>query len=121
MKQLLLYNLKNEKGKQIEEVCFSLHIGVLHIQPEEYLEQIGALAGFNGFSKKEAPACGVVFDDEMILFGELLPKEIHTVLDALRNAHLHVALKAALTRHNIHWNSLQLHKELLDEQKALED
>lgn len=83
------------------------------------MEQIGAVAGFAGFVKRGAPACDAVFGDEMVLFSELLPKEIHTVLNAFHDANIRISLKAALTKHNIHWNSLQLHKELLDEQKAL--
>lgn len=119
MKQVLLYNLNNQKGKQIEKICSSLHIEVHHIQPEEYLEQVGVLAGFPGFARKGMPVCNTVFNEEMLLFSEFLPREIHGALDAFRTAGISVQLKASLTRHNIHWNSLQLHKELLDEQKAL--
>ncbi len=119
MKQVLLYNLNNQKGKQIEKICSSLHIEVHHIQPEAYLEQVGALAGLPGFARKYLPVCNTVFSEEMLLFSEFLPREIHGMLDALRSAGISVELKASLTRHNIHWNSLQLHKELLGEQKAL--
>lgn len=119
MKQVLLYNLNNEKGKQIEDICSPLHIGIQHILPEAYLEQIGAIAGYPGFARKGTPPCTAVFSDEMLLFSECMPREIHALLNAFRNAGIRIAIKASLTRHNVHWNSLQLHKELLEEQKAL--
>ena len=122
MKRLLLYNLENEKGKQIEKICSSLHIGILHVKPEEYLEQIGSLAGYPGFTKKGTPLSQAVLTDEMILFCEFIPKEIYSMLDAFRKANIvSVDLKASLTQHNVHWNSLQLYQELLGEHKAFQE
>ncbi len=112
--------MEEAKGKRIEQVCASLQMGVHYVQPDEYLESLGALAGMQGFTKKGAMACDAVFGDEMVLFCELLPKEIHKVLDSLRSNGVSLSLKASLTRHNVHWNSLQMHKETLEEQKALQ-
>lgn len=119
MKQVLLYNFSKQKGLRVEAVCAGLQIGVRHVRPDEYTEQIGAIAGFPGFAKKGMPPCNTPFEDEMLLFSQLMPREIHAALDAFRTAGIVVGLKASLTRHNIHWNSLQLHKELAAEQQAL--
>ena len=55
--QILLYNLDNEKGRQICFLCIQLGIRIRRIPPEQYLKSIGCLAGL-----KDYPDNGKVFE-----------------------------------------------------------
>lgn len=120
MKQILLYNLNNEKGKQIRKVCSPLHIMCHDVPPSEYLEHIGALAGLPGFKLSGQSISAPVFTDEMLIFCGFNNDDIYTFLSHYKAAGISpVHLKAALTPHNVQWNSIEIHKELSEEHRQL--
>lgn len=120
MKEILLYNLDNEKGKQIRRVCSPLSISCRDILPAEYLETIGALASLPGFMRRNLPVSVPAFSDEMMLFCGFTNDDIYTFLSQCKAAGIApVALKATLTPNNVQWNSLELHAELCNERAAL--
>lgn len=121
MKKLLLYNLDNQKGREIECLCKKLNIEYKHIPAADYLEHIGTLAALSGFNRIGLPFTGIPFPDEIILFQNFDSSSLNLFLDKYRSAGIpSVPLKAGLTPTNIHWNSLQLHKELKNESRAME-
>jgi pentatricopeptide repeat protein len=116
MKRLLLYNLHSIKGSQIHSLCTSLGLCAIHVESFEYLEQIGAVAEQPGFLRAGVPPCGPSFSEEMILFCNMDPEEVFRFLKEMKKRGIQpVDLKAILTPHNVCWNSLQLHQELLKE------
>jgi len=119
MKEVLLYNLNNEKGKRIREVCASLSVSCCDITPADYLETIGALAGIVGYPRRHTPA-GPAFGEEMMIFCDFNSDDIYNFLSRSKAAGIApVHLKAALTPHNVQWNSLQIREELLKEHAAM--
>lgn len=120
MKQILLYNLNNEKGKQIRKVCSPLRIVCKDVMPNQYMEQIGALAGLPGFGMKQTPVAAPGFNEEMMIFCHFSNDDIYAFLSHYKAAGIApIALKAALTPHNMQWNSLKIHKELSEEHRQM--
>ena len=120
MKELLLYNLDTPKGREIELLCRQMRIAYKHIPAADYLEHIGTLAGISGFRRIGLPFTGIPFTDEIVLFKNFDNTSLNLFLDKYRTVGIPpVFLKAGLTPTNIHWNSLQLHKELTEEYQAL--
>lgn len=121
MKEILLYNLDNEKGKQIKQLCTLLKIRFKTVAPEDYLEPIGSLAGIKEIEKINIPFTGTPFKDEMLVFVDFDDRSLRDFLSRYRQADIKkVELKAGLTPHNIIWNSIQLHNELKQEHDELE-
>lgn len=113
-----LYNLDTDKGRKIKALCLLLKIRVRPVNKEEYGLKLAVLTG------KEAPAApsGEVqdFDDEMILMVNFTSAMVNSFLQEFRKKGIKpVALKAILTESNAHWNSAQLHTELLREHEAM--
>lgn len=120
MEEVLLYNLDNEKGKRIKELCTLLRIRFKSVSCKDYLEPIGAIAGIKGVEKKNIPFDGQAFTDEMIVFKNFSDKVLEDFLSRYRRAGIEkVNLKAGLTPYNITWNSLQLRDELMREHEEL--
>lgn len=120
MKEILLYNLDNEKGKQIRQVCSPLSISCRDVASDEYLQTIGALAGLPGFMLRPMTVAAPAFSDEMMLFCGFTNDDIYDFLSRYKAAGIApVHLKATLTPHNVGWNSLEIHDELTKEHEAM--
>ena len=89
----LLYGLpeSTETGRGVRAALEEQGFSSKEIAPEQLLQPVGALAGLGG---KAAP------------------------LDALREAGVHVPLKAVVTKHNKTWSVLALLEELQREREA---
>lgn len=121
MKELLLYNLENSKGAQIEQLCKELGIQFRDVLPQQYLEPVGALAGIKGIELTGIPFTGDPFRDEMLVFSGFDDASLRRFLDSYRLAGIaKVELKAGLTSHNVLWDSIQLRNELKSEHDELE-
>lgn len=120
MEEILLYNLDNEKGRRIKELCTLLKIRFKSVLPADYPEPIGAIAGIEGIEKKNIPFSGPAFADEMMVFKDFTDKALEGFLRHYREAGIEkVNLKAGLTPYNIRWNSFQLRDELTREHEEL--
>ena len=120
MKTLFLYNLNTPKGDAIRRLCRGMGIPVQEVPREAYLQPIGAVAGLPGFTRTAPPFAGAAFTDEMMLFCEFDDTALSRFLTRYREAGIErVNLKAGLTSQNIFWNSLQLHDELAEEHKMM--
>lgn len=120
-KTIYLYNLRNEKGRQIELLCIAQGIECRHVESNEYGERIGYIAQIPGFAASDTPRAVVPFADEMLIFKGFDQEMLGTFLAQYRQAGIEpVALKAGLTPTNVHWNSAELHAELQQERAAFE-
>ena len=119
-KKILLYNLKTDKGEQIRRICAPLHISCQDVEPSEYMELIGALAGMPGFPRRPQTASPFTFDDEMMIFCGFSNDDIYHFLAKYKAAGIApVWLKASLTPNNMQWNSIEIHKELGEEHRMM--
>lgn len=113
---ILLYNLDNERGRQIKLLCLPLKIRARSVLPEEYGLTLSQL--LNG--EKPASPAPAPFSDEMLLMADLAPAQMNRFLQAFRRKKLApVALKAVLTATNAGWDSCKLHSELSLERQAV--
>lgn len=118
-KTVYLYNLRNEKGRQIELLCVSQNIECRHVDSHEYGERIGYIAQIAGFTAQDTPQDISTFSDEMLIFKGFDQEMLGVFLSQYRQAGIEpVALKAGLTPTNIHWNSVELYTELQQERAA---
>ena len=58
MEEVLLYNLDNEKGNRIKQLCALMKIRFKSVSRVDYLEPIGAIAGIKGVERKNIPFKG---------------------------------------------------------------
>ena len=116
MPVLLMYNLDNEKGRLIRAICLRLKIRIQNVNPAEFGQPVGALAGL---SPRLDAACESPFADEMLLFVNFSNPLLDRFLTESRKARASVALKAVLTPTNAAWTSAQLHNEISREHEAM--
>ncbi|MDD4609494.1 MAG: DUF3783 domain-containing protein [Bacteroidaceae bacterium] len=119
--ELYLYNLSTPKGVQIKALCKQLKVTCKKVNVEQYLLPIGVVTGL--LPPPVAPVenkDNLHFLDEMLLFKGFANEEIADFLTAYRNKGIaSVELKAGMTPHNVNWNSIELHHELVDERDSL--
>lgn len=121
MEEVLLYNLDNEKGRLVKQLCTLMKVRFKAVAREDYLEPVGAIAGIKGVARKGLCYEGPAFPDEMMVFKGFSDKMLKNFLDRYRQAGIgKVDLKAGLTPYNIGWNSLELHDELVREHEDMQ-
>lgn len=113
---IYLYNLRNDKGRQIEMLCLSANIACRHVNADEYGKRIGYIAEIDGFGAEDKMAVTKPFTDEMLIFKGFDQELLTNFLAMYRTAGIAVIpLKAGLTPTNINWCSIELHGELQQE------
>lgn len=116
---IYLYNLRNEKGQQIELLCASNNIACRHVDASEYGKRIGYIAEIDGFTASDKISDYTPFAEEMLLFKGFDQEMLTTFLAQYRQAGITtIPLKAGLTPTNIHWSSIELQAELDEEHQA---
>lgn len=114
----LLYGLpeSTETGRGVRAALEEQGFSSKEIAPEQLLQPVGALAGLGG---KAAPLySGEAPDAQLLLMSNFTSPQLNAVLDALREAGVHVPLKAVVTKHNKTWSVLALLEELQREREA---
>ena len=114
----LLYGLpeSTETGRGVRAALEEQGFSSKEIAPEQLLQPVGALAGLGG---KAAPLySGEAPDTQLLLMSNFTSPQLNAVLDALREAGVHVPLKAVVTKHNKTWSVLALLEELQREREA---
>ena len=104
----LLYGLpeSTETGRGVRAALEEQGFSSKEIAPEQLLQPVGALAGLGG---KAAPLySGEAPDAQLLLMSNFTSPQLNAVLDALREAGVHVPLKAVVTKHNKTWSVLAL-------------
>jgi hypothetical protein len=119
--QILLYNFKEEaRTQQMRRYLRQNGVSIRVVQPAEYLHPLGFLLGLPGFEKNPMFNLGQNFSEEMLVMADFGEKQLEDFLQFFRIHELEpVALKAVLTPITRHWNSLQLHDELIREHQAM--
>lgn len=117
---VLLYNISPEKLNKIRFVLIRMGVRNKIIAKEMYLQTIGYLAGIKGFEKKEEEYTGEGFHDEMLIMKGFTSNRIDELLKLFRHNNIEkIPLKAIITEHNTQWNSIELYKELKEENEAM--
>ena len=115
---LLVYHLPAQKLTRLRVIAIRLNIRIHPVEPEAYLQPIGALCGVS--EPFDALYDGADFPDEMLVMAHFPQSLVSGFLQAYRAAKLPpVPLKAVLTETNAGWNSLELHEQLLAEHEAM--
>ena len=112
---LLCFNLSGAHSMPVFFAAMSLGIRPRNIAPEQFSQTIGALCGLDPVKEGKKSAA---FTDEMLVMAFLDDKQQDDMLAALRQANVHIPLKAVLTQYNRVWTALELHDELLREDAA---
>jgi hypothetical protein len=115
---ILCYNLAGKKAGKLRVDAVKFHVFVKTVQPQDYLQPIGALCGVS--DRFDANYDEGAFPEEMLVLAHFPKPLLSAFLDALRAARASIPLKAVLTESNAGWNSLELREQLLAEQKAME-
>ncbi len=116
---ILLYNLRNIKGKKIEKLSSRLKITAKYVEASGYLEPIGFLAEIPDIAETGQVLNGVPFMDEMLVMSGFSDDLLNTFLKEFKKQHIEpVALKAIITSQNKTWDSFMLNKELNREREA---
>lgn len=121
MKSIILcYNLEGtEKGKKLEAIFRLLGCSVRHVQKQELLKPVGALAGVCEDDSPGLPYLGNGFPEEMLILHMAGEEILDIALQMMRKEQAAVALKAILTPYNMQWNSIALHEEILKEHEMM--
>lgn len=115
----LLYNLQNsESGQKLKLILLKMKIRTRTIEPSQYLQPVGALAGIKTISLREDIYEGEGFSEPMILLRGFTDSRLDSLLGSMRHDGISVSLKAVLTAENQNWNSLELYEELKREHLA---
>lgn len=113
---LLLFEIKKEKHQGLQSICGKLGIRMIAVQPKDYGQKLGYLAGVKGFAAERAVYTKGAFPMEMIAFSGMDSERLDVFLNAYKESGMEpVALKAILTPHNVFWTAEKLFSELFRE------
>ena len=118
METVLLYQIKGTKtAALLKPVLLKLGIRVRIVEPEQYLQSIGFLAGNKAFAEAYD---GAGFDEPMMVMAGFSERKLDLFLTEMRRKKVPpIALKAIVTTQNQEWNSLQLYRELKEEHEKM--
>lgn len=131
METVLLYNIAGTPlASGLKPVLLKMKLRVRVITPEQYFLPIGELAGLQNSdtvsgsahtsSFSEDGEAFEAFQEPMIVMSGFTSHRLNQFLLELRKKKLPpIPLKAVLTEHNRHWNSLTLFHELKAEHQAM--
>lgn len=113
---ILTFGLGKEKIKVVRSIAQKNRIQIKEISRKDYNQNLGALAGIQGFAKEKVIYNGPDFPLEMIVFSGIDSAQIDTFLaDYKQTGAQPVPLKAIITPQNIFWTVETLFKELWKE------
>lgn len=128
---VLLYNINEEKAKNIKRVLLLLGLRGKNVTEDLYGEKIGILAGMltkeeiqneeNTVGSKEIGNVqeNVPFTEEMLVMCGFSDEKVDKFLMEMRKKKIgKINLKAVLTPYNALWNSYELYQELKKEHKS---
>lgn len=122
---VLLYNIKPESAKKLKLILLKMGVKIKTIDHSLLNQPIGALLNKKDFELSYEKYVGEGFEDEMLIMNGFFSHRVDQLLNEIKKAGLpKINLKAIVTEHNIHWNSIELRDELMREHlkyKELED
>lgn len=114
----LVYGVGEEKKNGILKLLERFRIEGRAVSNAETNQQIGFLAGWNGFLKNETPAPDIP-QQECLVFCAIDSETLNRLLSVMRNSGLSVDLKAVVTPSNVNWKLCDLIDELEKEHKTM--
>lgn len=121
MKKILIYNVTQDKEKQLTAYCSSIKAGVRKIAPGLVGQKVGFLAGVAGMKKTDLAYKGPSPEKEVLIFVDFSDSDLDEFLQGYREAGIEpIALKAVLTQDNCQWTFIELYRELNQEHMAYE-
>ncbi len=116
----LLYNLEgSQEGRKLKLLLLQMKVRIRVIDPAQYLQPLGALAGIREIPVSSPEYQGPGFEDPMLVLRGFSDSRLDLLLQSMRRQQIRIPLKAVLTRENQTWDSLQLHRELIREHQAM--
>lgn len=125
---VLLYNFTDKaRIDKVKFIFVLMGIRIKTVEKEDYRKPIGVLAGVPGMAEEaenreriekaenDRQAKRELFSDEMLVICHLTDAQMDRMLSYFRKEGIQIPLKAALTPVNQHWNSLELHAEIMRE------
>ncbi len=118
METLLYYAAGNEnREKEMATLAGKIGAGFVPVSPLQTGQQIGCLAGVEGFVEKKLSLLELPprLPEEMLIFSGFSEERLDVMLGLLRGNGLSVSLKAVVTAHNVGWTFAALYQELAAE------
>jgi hypothetical protein len=116
MAKVLLFNIGDDKGIKIKNLCRKLYISAQDVEKAEFGCRLGYLLGAG---EDDTVSAGEDFDDEMLYLSGIDGGMLNIFLSQLRLKKVPVALKAICTETNINYTAYELFRELSAEREAL--
>ncbi len=124
MNELVLYYNpeKSPKTKKLKRVLTGMGIDFKIITPELTSQQLGYLAGVEGFPRQPAVKEIPDIPEEIMILHQFTSQRIDELLKTMRAEEIGtIDLKAIITIHNCTWTLDQLYKELKEEHEYMKN
>lgn len=115
---VLCYGLGEEKQERLGRLFERFNVLTRGIHADEVCQQVGFLAGWNGFSKNNDDVSEIL-SKECVVFCNIDGKTLDRIVAQMRQNDLSVDLKAVVTRFNQSWRFCDLVLELEKEHLQL--
>ena len=118
---VLLINFEDQKQLgELKMILFTLKIRMKKVEKEDYLQQIGYLAGIKEMEGIEAVYEGEELEKEMMVFAGISNQRLDQILLMMRkNGVKRVDYKAILTETNKTWTVPRLYEEISKEHEQM--
>lgn len=120
---ILYYNPDaSPKAAQVKGVLVRMGIRIRNITPDQAAQQIGYLAGMEGFEEQERPGTEPVMEEEILVMLNFTSRRIDELLLQLKKAKVpKIELKAVVTETNCKWTFYKLYQEIKEEHDTLKN
>lgn len=116
MATVLLFNIDDNKGIRIKNLCRKLYFEYRDVEKAEFGQKLGCLLGSeDGGSPTDASD----FDEEMLYLADIDSGMLSIFLAQLRRIKAPVALKAVKTDTNVGYTAYELYREISAERAAI--
>ena len=116
---VLTFNVSDADIAKMRGLSAPLGIRFKAVPAESFTLPLGGMLGIPT-GPVSAPSDGQTFTDPMLLMCNFNEQQFNRFLQLLRAPGLpRIPLKAVLTPHNVGWNAMQLHAELVREHEAM--
>ena len=127
MEKVLYYKPeKNEDTVKLTGVFIRMGIRMKNIEPEQFDETVGYLAGIKGFEAKKKSHADVLTENDIIIPEEVLVLQDFTrqridmlLREIKKTGRPKVDLKAVITPKNVSWTFYKLYEEIKREHEAM--
>lgn len=124
MKEMVLYYAPSPSKhvNLLKSVFVRMGIRIKNISPEQAGQQVGFLAGMEGFLEQEITEPIPVMEEEMLVMKYFTSRRVDELLLNLRKAGVpKIALKAVVTESNSGWTLYHLYEELKEEHQKMQE